>query len=157
MGAGEVQVMLAVLLTVMAVQPAADADGLTPLMRAAARGDVAQVTSLLAGGADVNQAHAELRLTPLMFAAYFGRDAVVALLLEKGAGANLKDAVGASAADWAAQRPPGRGRSPWQGRRATESVPERGHLAVWADGEGRQDALTARAAGKRRSEGRPSL
>lgn len=36
-----------------------------------------------------------------MFAAHFGHDAVVRLLLEKGASANLKDAVGASAADWA--------------------------------------------------------
>ncbi len=95
--------MLAVLLTVVALQSGPDADGLTPLMRAAARGDVAQVTSLLAAGADVNQAHAEVRLTPLMFAAYFGRDAAVALLLEKGATANLKDAAGASAADWASQ------------------------------------------------------
>jgi ankyrin repeat protein len=88
---------------VMALQAGADADGLTPLMRAAARGDAAQVTSLLDGGAEANQAHADLRLTPLMFAAYFGRDAVVTLLLEKGATANLKDAAGASAADWAAQ------------------------------------------------------
>jgi ankyrin repeat protein len=95
--------MLAVLLTMAALQPSADPDGLTPLMRAAARGDAAQVASLLAGGADVNQAHAEVRVTPLMFAAYFGRDAVVALLLERGATANLKDAAGASAADWASQ------------------------------------------------------
>lgn len=95
--------ILAVLLTVTALQPSTDADGLTPLMRAAARGDVAQVSSLLAGGADANLGHAELRLTPLMFAAYYGRDAVVTLLLEKGAAANLKDAAGASAADWASQ------------------------------------------------------
>lgn len=86
-----------------ALQPEADADGLTALMRAAARGDAAQVTTLLAAGVDVNATHAELRLSPLMFASYFGHDAVVQLLLEKGAGVNMKDAVGASAADWASQ------------------------------------------------------
>jgi len=85
------------------VQPAADADGLTPLMRAAARGETAQVTSLLAGGADPNAAHAVVRVTPLMFAAYSGHDQVVQLLLDKGATANAKDAAGASAADWASQ------------------------------------------------------
>lgn len=92
---------LALLFTLSVLQPEVVADGLTALMRAAARGDTAQVTTLLAAGADVNAAHAELRLSPLMFAAYFGHDAVVQLLLEKGAGVNLKDAVGASAADWA--------------------------------------------------------
>jgi ankyrin repeat protein len=38
-----------------------------------------------------------------MFAAYSGHDAVVQLLLDKGARPNLKDAAGASAADWASQ------------------------------------------------------
>jgi ankyrin repeat protein len=80
---------------------AADADGLTPLMRAAARGDLAAVTTAIAAGADVNAAHPDARLTPLMFAAYFGHEATVRQLLEKGARPNLKDAAGASAADWA--------------------------------------------------------
>ena len=95
-------VLLALCALVLA-QPAVDADGLTPLMRAAARGDAGQVTTLLAGGADANAAHAEVRVTPLMFAAYSGHDAVVQLLLDKGARPNLKDAAGASAADWASQ------------------------------------------------------
>jgi len=95
--------VLLALLALALPQPAADADGLTPLMRAAARGDAAQVTALLAGGADPNAAHAEVRVTPLMFAAYSGHDAVVQLLLDKGARPNGKDAAGASAADWAAQ------------------------------------------------------
>ncbi len=100
----EVPVLLALSVVLLAWQaPAADADGLTPLMRAAGRGDSGAVTALLAGGADVNAAHASLRLTPLMFAAYGGHDATVRLLLEKGATANLKDASGASAADWASQ------------------------------------------------------
>ena len=95
--------MLIVMLTCVLWQtPAAvDADGLTGLMRAAARGDGPAVTALLAAGADVNAAHADLRLTPLMFAAYFGKDDVVRALLAKGARANMKDATGASAADWA--------------------------------------------------------
>jgi uncharacterized protein len=90
-------------LAIAAIQgPAgADADGLTPLMRAAARGDVTAVTAALTAGADVNGAHAETRLTALMFAAYFGHEAAARLLLDKGAQPNLKDATGASAADWA--------------------------------------------------------
>lgn len=95
---------LLALSVVLAQGPAVtDADGLTALMRAAARGDAAAVTALLADGADPNTMHAEARLAPLMFAAYAGHDAVVRLLLEKGATANLKDATGASAADWASQ------------------------------------------------------
>lgn len=97
--------MLALSLALLALQTpvGADADGLTPLMRAAARGDVAAATTMLDAGVEVNASHADTRLTPLMFAAYFGHDAVVRLLLEKGATANAKDATGASAADWAAQ------------------------------------------------------
>jgi len=102
--AAEVSVILALCVAVLTWQaPAVDGDGLSALMRAAARGEIAAVTSLAAGGADVNAGHAQLRLTPLMFAAYGGHDAVVRLLLEKGASPNLKDASGASAADWASQ------------------------------------------------------
>lgn len=97
--------MLTVMLAWMVLQvpaPAAvDANGLTGLMRAAARGDVSAVTALVSAGGDVNTPHAELRVSALMFAAYFGKDAVVRLLIEQGAKANLKDAAGASAADWA--------------------------------------------------------
>ncbi len=97
--------MLTVMLAWMVLQvpaPAAvDADGLTGLMRAAARGDVSAVTALVSAGGDVNTPHAELRVSALMVAAYFGKDAVVRLLIEQGAKANLKDAAGASAADWA--------------------------------------------------------
>lgn len=95
--------VLPALLALVLTQPAVDADGLTPLMRAAARGDAVQVTALISSGADANLAHAEARITPLMFAAYSGHDAVVQLLLDKGARANAKDAAGASAADWAFQ------------------------------------------------------
>ncbi len=94
-------VMLAWMLLQAPAPAAVDADGLTALMRAAARGDASAVTALVAAGGDVNTPHAELRVSPLMFAAYFGKDAVVRLLLDKGATANAKDAAGASAADWA--------------------------------------------------------
>ena len=94
-------VMLAWLLLQAPAPAAVDGDGLTALMRAAARGDASAVTALVGAGTDVNTSHEELRVTPLMFAAYFGKDAVVRLLLEQGAKANLKDAAGASAADWA--------------------------------------------------------
>ena len=94
-------VMLAWMLLQAPAPTAVDADGLTALMRAAARGDVTAVSALVAAGADVNTPHEELRLSPLMFAAYFGKNAAVRLLLEQGAKANLKDAAGASAADWA--------------------------------------------------------
>ena len=94
-------VVLACIVWQAPAQAAVDADGLTGLMRAAARGDPSAVSAFVSAGADVNAQHAELRLSALMFAAYFGRDAVVRVLLEKGARANLKDATGASAADWA--------------------------------------------------------
>lgn len=80
---------------------AADADGLTALMRAAARGDVRQVSDLLAKGVDVDVQTAGARLSALMCAAYFGHVDVVKALLARRAKPDLKDAAGASAADWA--------------------------------------------------------
>jgi ankyrin repeat protein len=81
---------------------AEDPDGLTPLMRAAARGDLAQVNTLLAKGADPNATTAAQRVTALMCAAYFGHAPVIKALLGKGAKLELKDAQGAAAVDWAA-------------------------------------------------------
>jgi Ankyrin repeats (3 copies) len=78
-----------------------DADGITPLMRAAARGQVGELNGLLAKGADVNARTTEQRVTALMFAAYFGHADAVKALLAKGAQLNLKDAQGAAAVDWA--------------------------------------------------------
>ena len=80
---------------------AADGDGLTALMRAAARNDTAAITAIAGRGADVNLQTEGTRLTALMCAAYFGHTEVVKALLAKGAKADLKDATGASAADWA--------------------------------------------------------
>lgn len=79
-----------------------DPDGLTPLMRAAARGDVKQVTALLDSGADPNAITTAQRVTALMCAAYFGHTAVITALIAKGAKIEQKDAQGAAAVDWAA-------------------------------------------------------
>ena len=78
-----------------------DPDGITPLMRAAARGQAGELNGLLAKGADVNARTTEQRVTALMFAAYFGHADAVKALLSKGAQLNLKDAQGAAAVDWA--------------------------------------------------------
>ena len=78
-----------------------DPDGITPLMRAAARGQAGELNGLLAKGADVDARTTEQRVTALMFAAYFGHADAVKALLTKGARLNLKDAQGAAAVDWA--------------------------------------------------------
>lgn len=85
-----------------AAQAAPDSDGLTPLMRAAARGDLARVETLLASGADANAATPAQRVTALMCAAYFGHQPVIAALIAKGARIEIKDGQGAAAVDWAA-------------------------------------------------------
>lgn len=83
-------------------QAPADPDGITPLMRAAARGDRAQVNTLLASGADPNESTPAQRVTALMCAAYFGHAPVIQALIARGARIELKDAQGAAAVDWAA-------------------------------------------------------
>jgi ankyrin repeat protein len=80
---------------------APNADGLTALMRASARGDTRQIAALLSKGADADLQAAGTRVTALMCAGYFGHVEAVKALLAKGAKADLKDASGASAADWA--------------------------------------------------------
>jgi len=84
------------------MQGAADPDGLTPLMRSAARGDLAQANALLGQGADPNASTPAQRVTALMCAAYFGHAPVIKALLAKGARLELKDAQGAAAVDWGA-------------------------------------------------------
>jgi ankyrin repeat protein len=99
-------VLIAVLLLTLApwtaqAVDAPDAEGLSPLRRAAARGDVDQVNDLLRAGADVNLQNPVQRVSALMCAAYFGQTETVTILLARGARPDLKDAIGASAADWA--------------------------------------------------------
>lgn len=92
-------VVLAAVVLAGAVQ---DPDGLTPLMRAAARGDAAQVTALLDKGADPQAVTPAQRITALMCASYFGHAGVIAVLKARGASIAQKDAQGAAAVDWAA-------------------------------------------------------
>jgi ankyrin repeat protein len=78
-----------------------DADKLTALMRASARGDLQSVKALLAKGASPDAQSSERRLTAIMFAAYFGHAEIVSALLESGAKPDLADASGAGPIDWA--------------------------------------------------------
>ena len=64
---------------------APDADGLTALMRAAARADAAALQALVAKGAALNHQAEGTRLTALMCAAYFGHTEIVKTLLARGA------------------------------------------------------------------------
>ncbi len=65
----------------------------TPLHRAAEEGDIEQVQSLLASGADVN-ARTTGDWTPLHFAVGKGHGEIVALLLHHGAALNARDTGG---------------------------------------------------------------
>jgi uncharacterized protein len=78
-----------------------DADGLTPLMRAAALGDLARVNDLLAMGAGPDTRSTPFAVTALMCAAYYGHLPVVEALMAKGAGVRLQDGAGAGAIEWA--------------------------------------------------------
>lgn len=67
--------------------PPTAAEGVSPVILAAARGDVLALKQLIAAGADVNEevdAHGSM-LTPLYAAAYNGRTEACMLLLEAGA------------------------------------------------------------------------
>ncbi len=61
---------------------------LPPLMAAARAGDVATMTALIDGGADVNARDARQRFTPLLHAVHAQRGAAVRLLLARGADPN---------------------------------------------------------------------
>jgi Ankyrin repeats (3 copies) len=78
-----------------------------PILAAAAKGQTAQVKSLLDGGADIEAADREGR-TPLMLAAQHGHIETVRLLLERGAKPGARDASGFSAWDLAMFAPAGR-------------------------------------------------
>ncbi len=93
--------LLAVRLAAQKSIDAEDEDLLTQLMRASAKGDAKAVSALLAKGADPNVQNMVHGLSALMFASYFGHTAVVDVLLDKGAQIPMKDAMGASAIDWA--------------------------------------------------------
>jgi len=81
-----------------AAQPDVDRLGLTPLHRAANRGDLAAVAALLAKGADVN-ARALAKQTPLHLAV---TQEIAQLLLSKGADIEARDRWGCTPLFWAA-------------------------------------------------------
>jgi ankyrin repeat protein len=78
-----------------------DAQKLTPLIRAAAKGDLKEVNALLGKGADPNVQSSQQGITALMCAAYFGHLEVVKALVAKGAKLDQKDRNGGGAVDWA--------------------------------------------------------
>ena len=78
-----------------------DGQQLTSLMRAAAAGDLKQVTALLGKGADPNVQSSANGVTALMCAAYFGHLEVVQALVNKGSRLDQKDRNGGGAVDWA--------------------------------------------------------
>lgn len=61
-----------------------DAEGLTPLHRAAAEGNAGRVTALLREGADPLALDARMGTSPLHKAVYSGNSATVEILLEAG-------------------------------------------------------------------------
>ena len=67
--------------------------GHTPLHAAAWKGDVAQIQSLIAGGADVNVA-SSFGTTPLHSAAVNNQVEAVKVLLQKGARVEARDGLG---------------------------------------------------------------
>jgi hypothetical protein len=81
----------------------ANANGMTPLMRAACDGLVDFVQVLLDRGADVNAKRND-GFSPLALAAFFGHSQVVRLLMERGADVEATTRVGTSAEMWADAR-----------------------------------------------------
>jgi ankyrin repeat protein len=65
--------------------------GISPLHRAASRGDMPEAQNLLAAGADLTARDDHLRSTPLAWAAKFGQLEMVGFLLEQGAPKRLPD------------------------------------------------------------------
>jgi len=75
---------------------APDEYGRTPLMRAAARGDLQAVKDLLAQGANVNGSSGD-GYTALLSAAFYGNSEIVEYLLDHGADVNARDKNGLTA------------------------------------------------------------
>jgi len=75
----------------------------TPLVTAAERGNIREVASLIADGANVNQQDSWGE-TALMKASTLGHWKCVGLLLDRGANVNVKDGDGETALDWVARQ-----------------------------------------------------
>ena len=80
-----------------------DANGVTPLMRAACYNRLEVVRTLINYGADVNAMRSD-GFTPLLLAIFYGHAAVVRLLCESGADVNVTTRFGTSAHMWAVAR-----------------------------------------------------
>jgi serine/threonine-protein phosphatase 6 regulatory ankyrin repeat subunit B len=80
---------------------AKNADGVTPLMLASAKGHKDLVLFLLSKGATVDEVTTADKVSALMFAAYWGHTAVVDALLDKGAKIDLEDGGKRNVIDWA--------------------------------------------------------
>jgi ankyrin repeat protein len=87
---------------------AANSDGLTALMMAAANGHREVVVALITAGADVNYATPRDGLTALLMAAHWGHLSTVETLVEKGANVLHKDRGDRNAVDWASGYADGR-------------------------------------------------
>jgi ankyrin repeat protein/TonB-like protein len=74
-----------------------------PLTQAVTNGDAADVTALLANGADANERTSGGQ-TPLILATIFGHTHLIPLLLRAGADPQLRDNLGLNALDWAQRR-----------------------------------------------------
>ena len=83
---------------------APDSAGVTPLMRAAARGHLSVVRALLGARANVDASTSEEQFTPLMFAAHWAHLEIADALVAGGATVHKKDKGGREAIDWAALR-----------------------------------------------------
>jgi ankyrin repeat protein len=81
---------------------AGDEDGWTPLLWAAADGNVQTIEALLDAGADSGAVTRRERQDALMLAAKWNRVEVVAALLRRGASAQHRDSIGWTALMWAA-------------------------------------------------------
>ena len=79
-----------------------DADGLTALMKAAAKGEVAKVKDLIAKGANPNVKSSDSAVTALHLAAYWGQTEVVNALIAAKADAMAKATQDMGPIDYAA-------------------------------------------------------
>ena len=76
-------------------------DEISSLCKAVIKGDVDEVRSLLATGAELNEK--SLGLTPAMYAARYNKAEVMKVLLLNGANLNIKSDQGYTAKDYAKQ------------------------------------------------------
>jgi ankyrin repeat protein len=72
-------------------------DSAEVFVKAAIRGDVVQIQSMLKQGVNVNATHPITKWTALIAASYYGQKKITSLLIESGADVNAKDKSGGTA------------------------------------------------------------